>query len=247
MAATTLTPTTLNADITDAAALSILVVATTDALAGKIAICDGEAMLVRSVNTTTKYVEVTRGQLGTVAALHTSGALVYFASPTDLSGQAPSANVAVSANERALPRIVINQDGISIFDVMGASATTSRWQKLSVNGFQVNTLSVSGAPGSGPVIYTALGAIAPQPGFVGINGTTLAMTIIDPTRAQDGMTMVIYAVNASAHTLTYTAGFNGGTTARDVCTFGGAIGDNLVIWANAGTWWVISTRNCTFG
>jgi len=246
-AATTLTPTTLSAAVTDAAALSIKVTATTDALAGTYAICEGEAMWVRSVNTTTKYVQVTRGALGTRATFHASGALVYFAAPVNLSGVKPAAHVTTSASQLALPRIVIDDSGITIFDVNGASSTTERWQMLSQNGYQANTDSILGDPASGPTIYTSLGAIATQPGFVGINGTTLAMTIIDPTRAQDGMIMTIYAVNASAHTVTYTAGFNGGTTARDVATYGGAIGDNMVLWANAGTWWVQSTRNVTFG
>ena len=247
MAATTLTPTTLSADVTDAAATSITVTATTDALAGKFAIVDGECMLVRSVDTTAKVCQVTRGQQGTLATLHANGSLVYFATGINLSASGPAAHVSTASTQLALPRIVINRNGISIYDLVGATTSTQRWQLLSVNGFQANTATIMGAPGTGPVIYTALGAITPQPGFVGINGTTLAMTIIDPPREMDGMSMFIYAVNASAHTVTYTAGFGGGTTARDVATFGGAVNDGFEIWANSGTWWVKSTRNVTFG
>jgi len=95
--------------------------------------------------------------------------------------------------------------------------------------------------------YTALGAIAIERGLISLNGTTLAMTLADPTLADNGKVMCIMSENASAHTVTYTAGFNGGTTARDVATFGGAIGDNMVLVAKNGVWWVISTRNVTLG
>jgi hypothetical protein len=146
----------------------------------------------------------------------------------------------------ALPLIVINKDGVGIWDALGASSTTQAWQHISQNGSPIDG-QPQGTPDGKPVIYTSAGAITPQPGAVGINGTTLAMTIVDPTIAQNGMRMFIYAVNASAHTLTYTAGFGGGTTARDVATFGGAVNDGMVIWANNGTWWIESTRNVSLG
>jgi hypothetical protein len=59
------------------------------------------------------------------------------------------------------------------------------------------------------------------------------------------MVMIIMATNASAHTVTYTAGFNGGTTARDVATFAAAIGNNLVIIAFNGVWWLVSQIGIT--
>lgn len=248
MAATlTLTPTTLSAAVTGTGDLTITVTAVTNAVNGYFVIVDGEVMLLRSFDTTSKVCNVARGQQGTKATLHANSALVYFAPYTAVTSSAPSAHITTSASQAVLPRFVVDGDGVSIYDVIGASATTERWQKLFMNGFQVNTATILGSPAGAPVVYTALGAIAPQPGFVGINGTTLAMTIVDPPRWMDGMEMTIYSVNASAQTLTYTAGFNGGTTARDTATFGGAIGDLITIFANQGVWWVKNTRNVSLG
>lgn len=250
MAAVTITATTLTAAVglTDDS-IGVTSITTPPFVRGNVVVIDGEAMTVKSSwDTTSLRVPVSRGQLGTRTATHGSSALVYCCLPQLVSSFPPAVGSTVTGTDQAaLPRIVIDfANGVRLFDAMGASSTTQTWQLVSTNG-----VPTSGPPQAlgahSPVIYTSSGAITPQPGAVGINGSTLAMTIIDPTRAQDGMRMFIYAVNASAHTLTYTAGFGGGTTARDVGTFGGAVNDGLVIWANAGTWFVESTRNVTLG
>jgi len=72
-----------------------------------------------------------------------------------------------------------------------------------------------------------------------------AMTLQAPNKDQTN-TVVIQADTANAHTVTNTTpGFNNGGTASDVATFGGAIGDNFVVRAQAGVWNVIATRNVT--
>lgn len=93
---------------------------------------------------------------------------------------------------------------------------------------------------------SADGAITIADGVVFITkGTAAAITIDDPPTTMDGATLRIISTTAAAHTVTYTAGFGGGTTARDVATFGGAINDGMVITAKSGVWYISSTRNVT--
>lgn len=99
--------------------------------------------------------------------------------------------------------------------------------------------------------YTALGAITDVRDTIYINGTTLAMTLADPAVSQEGLSMKIQSKTASAHTVTNTTGFNNGSTASDVATFGGAIGDSFTIsvMVVAGTpfWAVDNLNNVTLG
>lgn len=247
----TMTETTLAAAITSASAQVIVVTSGTGFAVGNVLVVDGEAMTVQSSYVSGVNVPVTRGVSGTVAGLHASGATVLQGQPQYFSKVDPN-GPCTSTNELALPRVVLGTIGaqppsVSVYNCTGVSATTQRWQQYTRNGYPAFPPAALGSPSGSTVTYTTAGAINPQPGSIFINGTTLAMTLINPTLAQNGMIMVISATNASAHTLTYTAGFNGGTTARDVATFGGAVGDNIVVYANAGVWWVISTRNVTLG
>jgi hypothetical protein len=74
----------------------------------------------------------------------------------------------------------------------------------------------------------------------------LAMTIVDPTvTTHDGLRLTFIATTAQANTLTNTTGFGAGGASLDVATFGGAIGDNIVIEAYQGKWYVVSSRNVT--
>lgn len=98
-------------------------------------------------------------------------------------------------------------------------------------------------------VASADGAIAVKSGVVAVTkGTAAALTLASPTTGtDDGKRMLIISTTAAAHTVTVTAGFNGGSTASDVATFGGAIGDNLEIVAYGGKWLVVSLRNVTLG
>ena len=74
------------------------------------------------------------------------------------------------------------------------------------------------------------------------------MTIADPTATtHDGLTLTFISTTAQAHTLSNAAGsgFNAGGAASDIGTFGGAIGDNIVITAYQGKWLVVSKTNVT--
>lgn len=229
-AQTTVTSTTTSAAVT-ATQKTVTVASATNVTVGQYLFIDRELMQVNAVVSTVATVQ--RGIAGTVARAHASGAVVWAGAPSNFY-QSDVWGTCTSTSELYLPHI--NPQSGNVFQ-----CHNSTWQRYVLSGIPTFSATILSQT------YTAAGAIDVQPGIVFINGTTLAMTLANPTTAQNGMVMVIESTNASAHTVTYTAGFNGGTTARDVATYGGAIGDNMVIFANAGVWWVISTRNVTFG
>ena len=67
-------------------------------------------------------------------------------------------------------------------------------------------------------------------------GTAAALTLAVPYG--DGARLVIVSTTAAAHTVTIAAGFNGGGASKDVGTFGGAIGDGIVVVSYGGNWYV---------
>lgn len=71
------------------------------------------------------------------------------------------------------------------------------------------------------------------------------MTIADPSPVQEGVRLTFIATTANAHTLSNAAGsgFNNGGGGSDLATFGGALGDNIVIEAIGGKWYVVSSVN----
>lgn len=72
-----------------------------------------------------------------------------------------------------------------------------------------------------------------------------AMTLANPTTAQDGLQVTILSGTANAHTVTYTAGFYGDTTSSDVATFAAKVGASMTIKAQGGKWGVVSLANVT--
>lgn len=109
-------------------------------------------------------------------------------------------------------------------------------------------------------IYTSVivasgdGAIAvpqaqygPQNTVFVTKGTAAALTIAAPVAGDDdGKELTIISTTAAAHTVTNTSpGFNNGSTSKDVATFGAAIGNNMVIQAYNGIWYVISQVGVT--
>lgn len=103
----------------------------------------------------------------------------------------------------------------------------------------VNTYGAAGAiaiPADGKDVTVILAA-----------ASAAAMTLADPTGPQEGMTMIIIAKAAQAYTVTNTTGFGAGGGSLDVATFGGAVGDNMVITAIGAKWHVVSKVNVTLG
>lgn len=90
------------------------------------------------------------------------------------------------------------------------------------------------------------GAITIADGVIYLTkGTASAITIDTPPADMNGAELAIISITAAAHTVTHTPGFGGGTTSRDLATFGGAISDGMVLRALDGVWYVQSTRNVT--
>lgn len=204
-------------------------------VAGDLLWIDAEAMQVNALDTVALTATVTRGVRGTGGRAHVSGVVVW-TGPARRFYQNDVVGSCTAANEEFLPHINTTNGN-------AYQCSSSEWVKMRDNGYRVAWPGRS----DGGTTYTASGAITIQPGFSFINGTTLAMTLANPTVEQNGMVMIIIATNASAHTVTYTAGFNGGTTARDVATYSGAVGDNLVVQAFNGVWWVLVKTGITLG
>lgn len=90
--------------------------------------------------------------------------------------------------------------------------------------------------------YTAAGAITvPDVGtaltIAIINGTgALAMTLANPSTAQDGDILVVAANGKAAHTLTITSGLGNGGASFDVGTFSASIAGGCTLMAMGGFW-----------
>jgi len=232
-AQTTVNTTTLSAAVTKSQT-QVTVASATNVAVGNILYVDREAMKVVTLSGTNATVR--RGQEGTAAVAHASGAVVYTAAPqyfyaTEVSG------TCTSTDEIALPHISVATGNIY-------TCTSGGWTVTRRGGISATSRS---RLGNGGTDYTAAGAITIEPGTVWINGTTLAMTIANPTTDQNGLEMCIMAANSSAHTLTYTAGFNGGTTARDVATWTAGIGNGMCIIARNGVWYTTLLLNVALG
>jgi hypothetical protein len=152
----------------------------------------------------------------------------------------------VSTAQQASPRVVVSLS-VSVFLCPPVStltgSTASTWAQIIEDGLpRANATRYTGWT------YATAGAVTIQPGvqFIGSAGA-LAMTLAAPDKYMDGMTMVLQASTAQAHTVTYTAGFYGTTTSSDVATFGGAIGDNFVVYASNGAWRIASLKAVTIG
>lgn len=217
----------------------------TSVAVGQGVVVDNEYMTIQSSTPQSTRWNVVRGQGGTQAAAHASGAPVFFGAPGlfQFTSNEP-AGPCVSTATVASPFIVISP-GVSIFQCPAVStlagSTAATWAQITSNGL----------PAANPTrytgwTYTSAGALTVQPGvqFIG-SGGALAMTLASPSKYQDGVVMVLQASTAQAHTVTYTPGFYGTTTSSDVATFGGAIGDNLVVYATNGVWRILSLKGIT--
>jgi hypothetical protein len=90
--------------------------------------------------------------------------------------------------------------------------------------------------------------------YILTKGSAAAITLGAPIAGkpsaggQDGFQIKFIAGSAQAHVVTNASpGFNGGGSGVDAATFGGALGDNLVLEAYNGAWYTVSTRNVTLG
>lgn len=100
----------------------------------------------------------------------------------------------------------------------------------------------------------ANGAVTQKSGVLFVTKAGVcAMTIADPVSGaaeaggDDCKELCIVSATANAHTLDNSAGsgFNAGGAGADVGTFGGAKGDNILLIAYGGVWYVKSKVNVT--
>ena len=93
-------------------------------------------------------------------------------------------------------------------------------------------------------VIAADGAITITSGTVIITkASAAAITLAAPTATTDDFKkLTIESTTAAAHTVTNTSpGFNNGSTASDVATFGAAIGNSFELIAYQGVWYVLGT------
>jgi hypothetical protein len=81
--------------------------------------------------------------------------------------------------------------------------------------------------------------------YVITKASACAITLEAPSKAANGLQLTFRSASAFAHTVTYTAGFLGGTTASDIATFAASVGASMTIEANGGTWGEIALASVT--
>ena len=93
------------------------------------------------------------------------------------------------------------------------------------------------------------GAITIKHGLVPLTKAGVAaMTLAAPIAGtDDGKMLYIIAATANAHTVTIANGLSGVGAGADVGTFGGAVGDRVVLVAYNGIWYPVVNINVTFG
>lgn len=140
-----------------------------------------------------------------------------------------------------------------LFEIFKAGFTVAKgkWQ---IDGVAVNASADelnSAALSLNNQVLAADGAITIKRGVAMITKAGVAvLTLANPVAGTDNFkTLKIISATAQAHTVSNAAGagFNGGGAGSDVGTFGGAIGDNLVLVAYNGVWHVQSKVNVTLG
>ncbi len=92
-------------------------------------------------------------------------------------------------------------------------------------------------------VMSADGAITIKDGIVVITkGSACAITLAAPN-ADDNGWLIIDATTAHAHTVTFASGLRGAGSGADVGTFGGAVGDGIVVYAYNGAWYPVPGTN----
>lgn len=122
------------------------------------------------------------------------------------------------------------------------------------SGAFVNTSGT--VPSTQVISATGAGVISIKSGTVFLTATGAAtVTLAAPTSGlvtaggDDGKRLLISSTTAQAHTVTQTTpGFNNGSTASDVATFGTAIANSFEVQALGGVWYTVGTaKGVTLG
>ncbi len=113
---------------------------------------------------------------------------------------------------------------------------------INSSGYFVNFLSLL------PITtYTLSGALTVSSGIhlITVAGVG-SMTLVPPTAAQAGTTMLICSSTANAHTVTVTEGFGGGGGSYDIATFANTPVAGFLIVAVALHWQPVGVSSVTF-
>lgn len=220
-----LTPTTLAASVTSGGTTTIVVTSATpnstttcpnaNFAAGNSLYVDRELMSIRAVSSTT--ITVIRGQGGTFAVPHTSGALVFVGQPSFFAAQYKQGRC-TRTNEVVLP--VIDVKGGGIYDClasqwtgsMGGTTTSAPYRVVSptVGATAYTGINTNGtAPGAATTMYCTeidLPAAKLLTGLAVLNGTTVGT---------DKHIMILY--DAGGNALAYSA--TAGTTTSGASTY----------------------------
>lgn len=81
--------------------------------------------------------------------------------------------------------------------------------------------------------------------YVITKATAAAITIGNPSKAQNGLRLTFRSATAAAHTVTYAAGYYGDAGTSDIATFAAKNGASMTIEANGGGWGAVAFTNVT--
>jgi hypothetical protein len=139
----------------------------------------------------------------------------------------------------------------SLAPTLGAIASGAITSSGAISGTALSgtTLSLTSDLKQAVQVLTDDGAITAKGGVVILNkGSAIAATLANPTATtDDGKLLQIMAITAQAHTVSNVggAGFNGAGAGSDLATFGGAIGDSLILLAYQAKWYILNSINIT--
>lgn len=131
----------------------------------------------------------------------------------------------------------ILEDEVLLANAATSASVTALASTVTTQGNEITALQGAAAY----ALYTVAGAIAPAGRAVLKTGTAGHMTLVAP--ASDNILLIIVAADAEAYLVTCgTSGkLNGGT----VGTFGGAIGDSLILLSSGGVWLALLANGVT--
>jgi hypothetical protein len=188
-----------------------------------------EAMLVNSIS---PVIAVQRGYAGTTPQTHASGKKAWHGQPGDFFSFKKQ-GTGTTDGELVLPRVVLPSGVIQTL----------------VEGVWVDIQDDPPVAAPLPVYrYTEPGAIAIATGIHELGGDGAdAMTLGTPVADDNGKTLEIHAIAAFAFTVTMTTADVGQGAGSDVITFGGAIGESVVLRVVNAKWHIVSLRTATAG